>query len=265
MTSTDAPAQPRRVALVTGAARGLGEGIALEFARTGTTVVCVDLNGAEETARRAQELGGAGSVSERVDVTDSAAVDRLVESVVERFGRLDVIVNNAGVYTYGEIADTSDEDVRRILDINFFGTFNCCRAAARVMKQQGSGRIINMASQVGKVARPYEGVYAASKGAVVLLTQALALELGQYGITANSICPGTMLTAMTVQAITKQAEAIGSTFEAEKQRYIDAKIPAGRYGTPEDVGRLAVWLASDDASFITGSSQNLSGGEQVFY
>ncbi|WP_301850199.1 SDR family NAD(P)-dependent oxidoreductase [Rhodococcus pyridinivorans] len=254
-----------KIAIVTGASRGLGEGIALELARRGATVVCADLNSADDTAATLHSLGSPKSESAQVDVSNAASMDSLVSATVETHGRLDIMVNNAGIYTYGEIAEVSDEDFRRTMDVNVGGVFHGARAAARVMKQQKSGRIINTASQLGKLARPNEGVYSASKAAVILLTQALGLELAPYNITVNAICPGCMYTEMMEKSFSEMAESEGITLEEKLQGYLDASIPSGRFGTAEDMGRMVAWLASDEASFTTGSALNLTGGEQVFF
>ena len=254
-----------KIAIVTGASRGLGEGIAVELARRGATVVCADLHSAEDTAATLQSAGSPKSSSAKVDVSSAASVDELVGSTVETHGRLDIMVNNAGIYTYGAIADVTDEDFRRTMDVNIGGVFNGSRAAARVMKEQNSGRIINTASQLGKLARPNEGVYSASKAAVILMTQALGLELAPYNITVNAICPGCMHTEMMEKSFAEIAQSEGITLEQKLQDYLDAKIPTGRFGTLEDMGRMVAWLASDEASFTTGSALNLTGGEQVFF
>ncbi|MBC2637775.1 MULTISPECIES: SDR family NAD(P)-dependent oxidoreductase [unclassified Rhodococcus (in: high G+C Gram-positive bacteria)] len=259
------PTLENNIAIVTGASRGLGEGIAVELAARGATVVCADLHSAEDTAAKLQSAGSPKSTSAKVDVSSAASVNELVGSTVDTHGRLDIMVNNAGIYTYGAIAEVSDEDFRRTMDVNVGGVFHGARAAARVMKQQKSGRIINTASQLGKLARPNEGVYSASKAAVILMTQALGLELAPYNITVNAVCPGCMHTEMMEASFAEIAESEGITLEQKMQNYLDASIPTGRFGTLEDMGRMVAWLASDEASFTTGSALNLTGGEQVFF
>lgn len=254
-----------KIAIVTGSNRGLGQGIALELSREGATVICADLHGADETVQFIEDESPGCAESVLVDITDSSSVRELVDSVVARHGRLDIMVNNAGIYSYRPLSEVSDDEFQQLMDVNVNGTFYCSREAARVMKQQHFGRIINTASQLGKLARPNEGAYAASKAAVILLTQALALELGKYNITANAICPGTMLTQMTEKAISGAAETEGLSAEQKMKDYIDTSIPIGRFGTAADMGKMVTWLASDESSFTTGSALNLTGGEQVFF
>lgn len=254
-----------KIALVTGSHRGLGQGIALELARNGATVICADLNGADNTAELINNGTGTHTESTTVDVTDSSSVRQLVDGVVDRHGSLDIMVNNAGVYSYNPIDEVSDEEFQKIMNVNVNGAFYGSREAARVMKKQNSGRIINTSSQLGKLARPNEGVYAASKAAVILLTQALALELGKYNITANAICPGCMHTEMMEASFAGIAATEGLLVNEKMQNYVDSSIPVGRFGSAEDMGKMVAWLASEDASFTTGSALNLTGGEQVFF
>lgn len=252
------------IAFVTGAARGLGQSIAIELARKGYVVVCADISGCEDTVARVEQQG-LQAISVNLDITDSHAVEARVQTTVDTFGSIDVLVNNAGIYSHAEVADVTDEDLQKVVAVNLFGTFYMCRAVIPHMKSNSFGRIINVASQVGKVARKGDSVYAASKAGVILLTQALALELGKDNITANSICPGTFWTEMSEIALRSSSGMRGKSINQAKQDYIDQKIPVGRYGNPEDIANLVVWLASEEASFITGSSQNLTGGEQIFF
>jgi 3-oxoacyl-[acyl-carrier protein] reductase len=253
-----------KIAFVTGAARGLGQGIAIGMARRGYQVVCADLTGCGDTVALIEQEGlEAKSVA--LDISDSSAVDRCIAETVATIGSIDVLVNNAGIYSHSEVAEISDDDLHNVVAVNLFGTFYMCRAVIPHMKAKSFGRIINIASQVGKVARFGDSVYAASKAGVILMTQALALELGRHNITANSICPGTIWTEMSELALRSSTAGSGKTFSQAKQDYIDQKIPVGRYGEPTDIANLVAWLASDEAAFITGSAQNLTGGEQVFF
>jgi NAD(P)-dependent dehydrogenase (short-subunit alcohol dehydrogenase family) len=259
-----------KVTIVTGAAGGLGAGMAERLSADGATVVCVDLRDPSDVvAGLSSPTAASEHASMTVDVTDREAVESMIGEVVDRFGRLDVICNNAGTYDSQPIVEATDESFRRQFEINTWSTFIACRAAGRVMRDQGSGRIINTASQLAKVARPGSGVYAASKSAVIMLTQALALELGPFGVTANSICPGTMLTAMMTDSTGRPAEEVareqGVDVEVAFREYIDDRIPVGRLGRPADIGALVSWLASDDSSFMTGAALNISGGEQIFF
>jgi 3-oxoacyl-[acyl-carrier protein] reductase len=259
-----------KIAIVTGSASGLGEGMARRFAAEGAVVICADI---ADTAALVAELPraaeGPAHAAARVDVTDRDAVESLLADAVAEHGRLDVLVNNAGTYDSQDIVDATDESFRRQFELNTWSVFVACRAAGRIMRDQGSGRIVNTASQLGKVARPGSGVYAGSKSAVILMTQALALELAPHGVTANCICPGTMHTAMMTDEEGRPADDVaaeqGTDVETAFREYIDANIPVGRLGLPADMGSLATWLASDESGFMTGAALNLTGAEQVWF
>lgn len=257
-----------RVAIVTGAAGGLGGGIARRFASEGATVLCADLADASEIAAELEAAGGSAQAV-RLDVTDRDGFEAVIADAVREHGKLDILCNNAGVFEIGDIVDASDESFRRSFEINTWAVFISCRAAGRAMREQGYGRIVNVASQLGKVARGGAGVYSASKAAVIALTQALALELAPHGVTANCICPGTMLTPLMSDENGRPAVEIaaeqGTDVETALAAYIEAKIPVGRFGRPSDMGELATWLACEESAFMTGSALNLSGGEQVFF
>lgn len=259
-----------RVAIVTGSAGGLGEGIAQRLAGEGAIVVCADLQDAGPVAATLPSSpSGRLSRAVRVDVTDGDAVEALVADVVREEGRLDVLCNNAGTYDSQEIVEATDESFRRQFEVNTWSTFVACRAAGRVMREQARGRIVNTASQLAKVARAGSGAYGASKAAVILMTQALALELAPHGVTANCICPGTMHTRMMTDEDGRPADDVaaelGVDVDTAFRGYIDARIPVGRLGRPADMGALVAWLASDEAGFMTGAALNLTGGEQVFF
>ena len=252
----------QRVALVTGSARGLGAGIAAAFAREGARVVCADISNPEETVA---SLEGAGHKAVVLDVTSSADVDAAIAAIAAEHGSLDIVANNAGVsQPVGTIVNTSDETIDRVLSVNVKGVIYTARAAARVMMEQRRGRIINTASQAGKSAWPEWGIYSASKAAVIGITQAMALELAPYGVTVNCVCPGTMLTDMTRVGFGETATALGADVE-ELLATKAASIPAGRLGTPEDMGLMCAWIASDDSRYTTGAQFNLTGGENVFF
>jgi NAD(P)-dependent dehydrogenase (short-subunit alcohol dehydrogenase family) len=259
-----------KTALVTGAAQGLGEGIARRFASEGAVVVLADrLDAGPVAASLPVRSDGRKSRAVQLDVTDKDAVEAAIASVAAEHGRLDILVNNAGTYRVADIVDDTDESFHAQFAVNTYSVFVACRAAGRLMKQQRWGRIINTASQLGKVGRASYGLYSASKGAVILMTQALALELGPYGVTANCICPGSMATALLSDANGRPglqvAAELGVDVNTAFADYINAKIPVGRLGEPADMGSLATWLASDEGGFMTGSAVNLTGGEQVFF
>ncbi|CAN5736199.1 L-iditol 2-dehydrogenase [soil metagenome] len=249
-----------RVAVVTGGARGLGAGIATHLARVGARVVVADVIDGSQTAAG---LAGSGHAYRQLDVSDTPAVERAMAEMREEFGSLDVLVNNAGIsQPIGTVIDTPDEVIDRIFAVNVRGLIACSRAAARIMLEQGRGKIINMSSQTGKRAWPEWGVYSASKFAVVGITQVMAQELAPT-IAVNAICPGTMMSDMARTGFAASLEP-GDTLEASFARKA-ATIPFGRLGTADDVGAMAAWLASDDCSFTTGATFNLTGGEEVFF
>jgi NAD(P)-dependent dehydrogenase (short-subunit alcohol dehydrogenase family) len=251
-----------RIALVTGSARGLGEGIARAFAREGAVVVCADIGDAGPVAASLPPApNGRRSTAIELDVTNSDAVDLAIGRIVEEFGSLDVLANNAGVaQPIREMIDTPDDVVERVFAVNVGGVIACSRAAGRVMRDQGRGRIVNTASQVARRPWPGWGTYSASKAAVVAITQVMALELAP-NVTVNCICPGTMLTDMTRTGFGEGATTAGRDRD-EMIREHEQTIPLGRLGTAADMGNMAAWIASDEACYTTGATFNLTGGEQ---
>lgn len=255
-----------KVTIVTGAARGLGEGIARRFADDGAIVVCADVIDATETAASLPpSASGVKAKAVHLDVTDTPQVEEVIKGVAAEHGHLDVLVNNAGVaQPILEMIDSPDDVFEKVFAVNVRGVLACSRVAGHIMKDQGSGRIINTASQTGKRAWPGWGVYSASKFAVVGMTQVMALELAAHGVTVNAICPGTMQTDMTKTGFGMAAEQVGGDRDEMIAEHAKG-IPMGRLGTAEDIGALAAFLASDDAEFTTGASINLTGGEEVFF
>jgi len=255
-----------RIAIVTGAAGGMGGGITRRFVREGATVVCLDK---ADPAARVAELNAlrAGSVSGVVaDVRDLAALESAVADVVAEHGRLDVMVNNAGIeQPLVQIVETTEEIYRAVMDTNLWGVLAGCRAAGAVMRSQGSGSVINTASQLGKVAFETWGVYSASKAGVISVTQTMARELARNGVRVNAICPGTFDTPLAARAFALYAEREGVSAEEMRTSYERDVIGLGRFGTPDEMGALCAFLASDDASFVTGAAINLTGGEQYFF
>jgi NAD(P)-dependent dehydrogenase (short-subunit alcohol dehydrogenase family) len=250
-----------KVAIVTGAAGGMGGGITHRFVREGAYVVCVDK---VDPAERVAELGRAEGIVQ--DVRDLEGMERLVDGVVARHGRLDVMVNNAGIeQPLQQVVETTEAVYREVLDTNLWGVIAGCRAAGRVMRSQGSGAVINTSSQLGKVAFETWGVYAASKAGVLSITQAMARELARNGVRVNAICPGTFDTPLAMRAFSAYAEREGMTLSEMKEGYGRDVIGLGRLGSPDEMGALCAFLASDDASFITGAAINLTGGEQYFF
>jgi NAD(P)-dependent dehydrogenase (short-subunit alcohol dehydrogenase family) len=260
------PTLPGKVAIVTGAAGGMGGGITRRFVREGATVVCVDKADPAERVAELEQLAPGAASGVQQDVRDLAAMEALVREVVARHGRLDVMVNNAGIeQPLLQVIETTEDVYREVLDTNLWGVIAGCRAAGPVMRDQGSGSVINTASQLGKVAFETWGVYSASKAGVIAITQAMARELAGNGVRVNAICPGTFDTPLGRRAFTAYAEREGVTVEEMVAAYGRDEIGLGRLGSPDEMGALCAFLASEDASFITGAALNLTGGEQYFF
>jgi NAD(P)-dependent dehydrogenase (short-subunit alcohol dehydrogenase family) len=243
-----------KIAVVTGAASGIGKAIALAFAKEGATQVLADVNGegGQKTVDEIKRLQGKAHFVE-TDVSESGQVQALIEDAVARHGRLDVMVNNAGVEIFQRLADTDEQTWDRVIAINLRGVFLGTKYAIPRMLDNGGGTIINMASIAGIMGAGGLGAYNASKGGVVLLTKNTAMDYGKRSIRANCICPGFIATPMV--------ENIMSLPGAEEvNQKIIGLCPAGRLGTPEEVAHCAVFLASDESSFINGHALVVDGG-----
>jgi NAD(P)-dependent dehydrogenase (short-subunit alcohol dehydrogenase family) len=249
-------------ALVTGAAGGLGGAVVERLARDGCPVMLVDRSAAvDAAAERLKGLSTSAVVSCQGDVADEAFAERAVGTAVHDLGGLDLLVNAAGIGGEGgSVLETSAENFRRVLDVNVVGSFLLARASARAMIDQGGGGcIVNFGSLFGQRAVPGSSPYCTSKGAITLLTQALALELAEHSIRVNTVSPGYMATEMHWDFLRGVARDTGTTFEEEVAR-VRATIPIGRHGTGEDVAGAVMWLASQDASYVTGQTLALNGG-----
>jgi 3-hydroxybutyrate dehydrogenase len=249
-----------KVALVTGAGGGIGAGIARALAREGARVEVVDLR-REAAERIAAEIRNEGNhaSSWQLDITDRRAVEHAANEIVAKWGGLDIWVNNAGISRVVPFLECTDEQWDLILRVNLKGTFIGCQTAMRHMLPRHSGVILNMSSQSGKVGASQYAAYCASKFGVIGLTQSLALEYAPDGIRVNAICPGVVFTQLWDDQIKDYARKRNLQV-GEVRPYLEHRIPVGRLCTPEDVGRTAVFLASDDAAYITGEAVNLSGG-----
>ncbi len=255
-----------KVAIVTGAAQGLGEAIAGRLAQEGAHIVVADLNleGAEHVAQRLQEQHGVRAIAAHVDVTREEHVEAMVEQAVEGLGRIDILVSNAGILISGDTTEFDVERWRRVIDVNLVGYMICAKHVARVMLQQKSGAIIQINSKSGKRGSFKNSAYAASKFGGIGLTQSLALEFAPHGIRVNAVCPGNLLDSpLWVDSLYAQyAKRLGISEAEVRQRY-EEQVPLGRGCTYEDVTNIVVFLASDESSYMTGQAINVTGGQEM--
>ena len=238
-----------KVALITGGARGIGQAIALTFAREGADIVVADVNLeiAQKTALEIQDLGRKVLALE-MDVTNYEKVEEGVNKILDKMGKVDILVNNAGITKDNLLLRMSQADWDAVINVNLKGTFNCIKAVTRPMIKQRSGRIISIASIIGLMGNPGQANYAASKAGIIALTKTAAKELASRNINANAVAPGFIQTEMTA----KLSEEI-------KKKMLEA-IPLGKLGTPEDVANVCLFLASQESSYITGQTITIDGG-----
>ena len=247
-----------QVALVTGAARGIGFGISKRLAQEGATVIVADvLETAGTEAAAALVAAGHRAVARAFDVRDSAHVDAVLDGIVGDFGRIDLLVNNAGVHLVKPITDYTDADWQFVFDVNARGPFFTMRAAARHMKTRRAGKIVNIVTIL--TGTPFSSLYEASKHAVMGLTKCLMYELAPYGITVNAISPGAVDTDLLKKGIREKAAAAGVTTEFIYDQ-IARTSPLGRLCTPEDIAAAVAFLASADGDYITGELIHVTGG-----
>lgn len=243
---------PSQVAIVTGAASGIGLAVAKRFAAEGAAVMLADVDEAAGTAA-AQQIRAAGGRAQfaPLDVANFDQVKNLVEQTIAEFGDLQILFNGAGILTYGTVLETTEEAWQRILAVNLTGTFLCSRAALPHMVAKGRGAIVNVSSTTGSHdACAHAAAYVSSKGGVTLLTRSMAIDFARHGIRVNAICPGPTDTPMLRKALKPdQLEAFAKTY------------PMGRLGRPEEIAAAALFLASDDASFVTGEMLHVDGGQ----
>lgn len=242
-----------KIALITGAGRGIGRAIAIALAKEGAEVV-INYNGSEERAKEVkqtiEENGGKASIY-KCNVSDFAACEEMIKDIVKEYGHLDILVNNAGITKDGLIMKMKEEDFDSVLNVNLKGTFNTIRHSARQMLKQRSGKIINISSVSGILGNVGQANYAASKAGVIGLTKTMARELGSRGITVNAIAPGFVDTEMT------------EVLSEEIRENACKQIILGRFGKPEDIANTVVFLASDKADYITGQVISVDGGMNV--
>ena len=238
-----------RVALITGAAQGIGKSVALLLARNGADIVVSDINleKAEETAKEIESIGSK-AMAIKVDVANLKDVERMVGSILEKFGKIDILINNAGITRDKLILRMTEEDWDAVLNVNLKGTFNCTKTVVRHMAKQRSGKIVSIASVVGEMGNAGQVNYSASKAGVIGLTKTIAREFAQRRINVNAIAPGYIETPMT--------EVLPEKVKEELKRL----IPMERLGKPEDVAEAVLFLVSEESNYITGQVLNVNGG-----
>lgn len=240
-----------KVAVITGASKGLGKSIALSLAEAGADIAIIsrDIAKLNEVAAEASQFGNK-ALCYKADITDESQVNNVATKIIEDFKTVHILVNNAGINLRKSITDFSLDEYRRVMDTNMTGAFLMCRALVPYMRVNGYGRIINLTSIMSHVGLPGRSIYAASKSALLGFTKALALELAQDKITVNGISPGPFLTEMNKPLLDNP----------EITQFFLSRIPLGRWGEPKDVGALALYLCSEEASFITGADILIDGG-----
>ena len=243
---------PDKVAIVTGGASGLGRGIALALAREGARVAVVDLNeaGARDTVEAIAKDGGQAAAW-RADISDKARIDQVVAEIISRWGTVDILVNNAGLDRVGPFVSSSEAEWDLILRVNLKGPIVCTRAVLDEMTRKSYGKIVNIASDAGRVGSTGEAVYSAAKGGIIAFTKTIARETARLRLNVNCVCPGPSDTPLF------QEVAAGNPKLAESLKRV---IPFGRLGTAEDIAPVVVFLASDESGFVTGQTLSVSGG-----
>jgi sorbitol-6-phosphate 2-dehydrogenase len=255
-----------KVAIVTGAAQGLGEALAHRLGQEGASVLVADISD-EKAAAVAAEIAqkcGVPTLWAHADVTDLDQCEQMVQRAVATWGTLDILISNAGILIAGAITEMDPARWRKVIEVNLVGYFNVARAAAQAMIPQHRGSIIQINSKSGKKGSGKNSAYAASKFGGIGLTQSLALELAEHGVRVNAICPGNLLDSpLWMDSLYDQyAKRWGITPEEVRQKYL-AQVPLGRGCTYEDVANVAVFLASDESSYMTGQGINVTGGQEM--
>lgn len=247
----------QKIAVITGAGMGIGKGIALRFAAEGATVIINDMT--DDGASTAQEIMAAGgnAVFVAADLRSEEQVSAMFNRVQEQFGRLDILVNNAGVRGMTNVLNSTDDEWERVMSTNLKGAWYCCKHGIPLMKENGGGSIVNISSTHVMRTQKNHFPYHAAKGGLHTMTLGLSVDFGEYGIRANNVCPGFIWTPMAEQFMSHF-----SNREAKEQAML-AMHPIGRFGTPEDVAQAALFLASDESSFITGTSIVVDGGRSA--
>ncbi len=253
-----------KTVIVTGGAANIGRGITFAFAKEKCNVVIADIDEeqGQKVAKEAEDLGGK-VIAIKTDVTDYDSAEAMVQKTLEKFGSVDVLVNNAGYVANKLFLKKPIEEYDKEIKINYLGVVNCTRAVLDHMTERKAGRIVNVSSDSGRVGEPREAVYSGTKGAVIAFGKAIAKEMGRFSITVNAICPGATIPEIPGTAGKESMWAGDITVEMvppETKEKIISQYPLGRMGKPEDVANAAVFLASDAANFITGQTLSVSGG-----
>jgi len=238
-----------KISIITGAGQGIGRATALKFATEGAKVAACDINvaSAEDTASAVREAGGEAAAF-YIDVTDKESIAKMVSGVMAKWGRIDTLVNNAGIVQDAQFKKMTDEQFERVIDVNLKGVYNCTKAVVDIMLEQNSGVILNASSIVGLYGNFGQTNYAATKFGVIGMVKTWARELGRKGIRANAICPGFIETPILASIPDKVI------------KMMEEKVPLGRLGKPEEIANTYAWLASDEASYINGAVIEVSGG-----
>ena len=253
-----------RVAIVTGGGAGIGRSVCVNMVKEGAKVVVADINQetAQETADTLTKEGG-DAMAFQMDVTQKSAVQTMAAEALKAYGKIDILVNNAGTDIKGAITELTERTWDTLMDINLKGVFLCTQAVSHSMIERRYGRIVNISSMAGKTGEPLTSPYCATKFGVIGFTQSIALELGKHNITVNAVCPGPVDTDLIRQSVAQSAKIKGMAPEDFLQEFFINPTPLGRIAQPVDIARAVIFLASDDAEFITGSTLNVSGGREM--
>lgn len=248
-----------KTALITGAARGIGRAFAEAYVREGARVAIGDID--LDKARRAAVEIGDPAIALEMDVASQVSIEDAVAAATRAFGHIDILVNNAAIFTAAPIVEVERADYQRVFDVNVAGVLFTMQAVARHMIERGEGgKIINMASQAGRRGEPLVGVYCASKAAVISLTQSAGLNLIQYGVNVNAIAPG-VVAGEHWDGVDAYFAKLEDKPPGQKKREVDAEVPYGRMGTPDDLTGMAVFLASPESDYIVAQCYNVDGGQ----